>query len=117
LDPRAAAGADVLRPNETKPQVWPYARWAPYLDLGAIGQFSTRIAVGHVPARRCVSKLAKLEYLARFQSKMGTVLIGRETMCDVILRGEVYWYLSKKDRGRWWGPQVIMTSEGSYREY
>ena len=22
-----AAGADVLKPNETKPQVWPHARW------------------------------------------------------------------------------------------
>jgi hypothetical protein len=63
---------------------------APYLDLGAIDQFSTRIAVGHVPARRCVSKLAKLEYIARFQSKVGTVLIGRETMCGVILRGDEY---------------------------
>jgi hypothetical protein len=55
-----------------------------------LGQFSTRIPVGHVPARRCVSKLAKLKYIARFQSKVGTVLIGRETMCGVILRGDEY---------------------------
>jgi hypothetical protein len=78
--------------NQSKPQsgglAIPHA--APYLDLGDIGQLSRRIPVGHVTARRCVSKLAKLENIARFQSKVGTVLIGRETMCGVILRGDEY---------------------------
>jgi hypothetical protein len=77
-----AAGADVLKPNETKPQVWPYPM-RPLISALAL-------SVSFRQGSRCVSKVAKLKYIARFQSKVGTVLIGRETMCGVILRGDEY---------------------------
>jgi hypothetical protein len=75
---------------------------APYLDLGAIA-----IVIGYRPVfdkdpdRPCPSspmrlQTRKLENIARFQSKVGTVLMGRKTVsrlktiCGVILREDEY---------------------------
>ena len=64
MDPRGGGRSGETNRNQSAGSATPHV--APYPDLGAIGQFSTRIPIGHVSARQCVSNLVNWKIIDGF---------------------------------------------------